>query len=44
MCLHATCLHGMGEEQIYFIFNELYPTTIIYGSHRVLMMMCSQAP
>jgi hypothetical protein len=25
MCLHATCLHGMGGEHIYFIFNELYP-------------------
>jgi hypothetical protein len=44
MCLHATCLHGMGEEHIYFIFNELYPTAIIYGSHQVLMTMHSQAP
>jgi hypothetical protein len=31
------CLHGMGGEHIYFIFNELYPMAIIYGSHQTLM-------
>jgi hypothetical protein len=31
------CLHGMGGEHMYFMFNELYPTTIIYRSHQTLM-------
>jgi len=34
---NATCLNGKGEEHIYFIFNELYPMAIIYGSHQALM-------
>jgi hypothetical protein len=37
MSLHGTCLHGMGGEHIYFIFNELYPMAIIYESHQALM-------
>jgi hypothetical protein len=37
MCLHATCLDGMGGKNIYFIFNELYPTAIIYGFYQALM-------
>jgi len=34
---NATCLHSMGGKHIYFIFNELYPRTIIYGFHHTQM-------
>ncbi len=37
MCLHVTCLHGMGGEHIYLMFNELYLMTIINGFHQTLM-------
>jgi hypothetical protein len=34
---NAMRLHNMGGKHICFIFNELYPTTIIYGIHHTQM-------
>jgi len=34
----------MGGEHIYFILNELYSMTIIYGSHQALMTSIDALP